>query len=157
MTWISWTCLAFLLCKEAKRAFNQQLDPVLSLSKTQFLHVHNASWRFLWRHKSRANLALSSWQRQLAFPLCSKAFYFRDTVTSSSSYFSLSHSGTACSLITHHWTAHLLDEAWLIKSFADLIKWKKKSDLKGLHTSSKYMCALCFIYFTWLATLCVVR
>lgn len=128
---------------KGKTCLQPTVRPCPISQPSTLLHVHNSSWRFLWRHKSRANLAPSSWQRQLAFPLCSKAFYFRDTVTSSSSYLSLSlsHSGTACSLIAHHWITHLLDKAWLIKSFADLIKWKKtRKKYRLAHTSGKYMC-----------------
>lgn len=98
-------------------------------------HVHNSNWRFLWRQESSANLAPSLWQRQLAFPLCSKALYFRDAVKSSSSHFPLTPGQHA--LITLHWTTHLLDRAWLIKSFADPIKWRKK---KSTHKHERSVC-----------------
>lgn len=131
---------------KGKTCLQPTVRPCPIFRPSTLLHVHNSSWRFLWRHKSRANLAPSSWQRQLAFPLCSKAFYFRDTVTSSSSSLSLSHSGTACSLIAHHWTTHLLDKAWLIKSFADLIKWKKKKVQACTHKQQIYVCATVHLF-----------
>lgn len=126
---ISWTGLAFLLCEEAKRAFKQQLALLLSFTGTCSCaciiqaedSCGGSNHELTWLHLYDSVNSL--------FPLCSKALYFRDTVMSSSSHLSLS--GTACSLITLHWTTHLLDRAWLIKSFADPIKWKKKKKMQA--------------------------
>lgn len=105
------------------------------------LHVHNSSWRFLWRQESRANLAPSLWQRQLAFPFCVPRLFILETLSRLPPLISPSHSETTCSLITLHWTTYLLDRAWIIKSFADPIKWKKllKKTI-DMHTQATQIC-----------------
>lgn len=91
-------------CLRVEPAFNQQLDPVPPPSSKPLLRVHNAGWGLVWRQKSRADLAVSSRQRQLAPPLCSRASYFRDAVTSWSCDLVLSLRDSLA-LITHHWTS----------------------------------------------------
>lgn len=131
---ISWTGLAFLLCEEAKRASKQQLALLFSFSGRRSCACiiqaedscggsnHELTWLRLYDSVN-------------SLFLCVPRPCILETLSCLPPLISLSLSGTACSFITLHWTTHLLDRAWLIKSFADPIKWKKnKIKNAGVHT-----------------------